>query len=335
MSANLKYFRAVLKILEGGLTNPTNVPSLNSAEKDIFSAMESHPGNSDHHILLSLIHFLRKENFFAKQQANIANKLNHSNGLSLILYGLTIGKSAKAGGNHIRKGLRIYPFLGGYDSNCCRPFDVLLKDLEPWLISKSRNDSVNFKELMIAGKDFYNNKMWEEAIKVFKDASTIKPLFPEPKLYLARIKLAQKNLKSAIYMLEKLHKTFPKNNDINLYLGYANEKIKNHQEAEYFYRIVLDHKPENHRALLRLGAVLIKLGKLEEARSFLVSLTQKHPDYSVGWWNLGIVYYQLGEIELAEISWEESLRLEPDNGQVRLILEQLRDELSFKQFNNL
>ena len=335
ISANVKYSRAVLNILEGSLTSPFYALSLNSAQNDIVSAMDSHPGNSDYHNLLSLVHFLRKEKFFAKQQANIANKLNHSNGLSLILYGLTIGKSAKAGGHHIRKGLKIYPFLGGNDADCCQPFDVLLKELEPWLISKSSSKTNNFKELMIAGKYYYDTKMWDKSIKVFKDASSIEPLLSEPKLYLARIKLAQKNLKTAKNMLVKLHKIFPKNNEINLYLGYANEKLKNHLEAESFYRKVLDQKPENYRALLRLGAVLIKLGKLEEARSFLLSLTQKHPDYSVGWWNLGIVYYQLGEIELAEISWEESLRLEPDNGQVRLILERLRDELSFKQFKNL
>jgi len=37
--------------------------------------------------------------------------------------------------------------------------------------------------------------------------------------------------------------------------------------------------------------------------------------------------YQLGELELAESAWEESLRLEPDNNQVRVRLEQLREEL--------
>jgi len=79
---------------------------------------------------------------------------------------------------------------------------------------------------------------------------------------------------------------------------------------------------------LRLGAVLIKLGKHHEARSFLESLTRKYPIYSVAWWNLGIVYYQLGELQLAETAWEESLRLEPDNSQIRLRIEQLREESS-------
>ena len=75
--------------------------------------------------------------------------------------------------------------------------------------------------------------------------------------------------------------------------------------------------------------MLIKLGKRREARSFLESLTRKYPMYTVGWWNLGIVYYQLGEMELAESAWEESLRIEPDNSQVRLRLEQLREEFSY------
>ena len=110
-------------------------------------------------------------------------------------------------------------------------------------------------------------------------------------------------------------------------MGYAHEKLKHHEKAESLYREVLHLKPEHHKALLRLGAVLIKLGKRQEARSFLESLTQKYPMYTVAWWNLGIIYYQLGELELAETAWEESLRLEPDNNQLRVRLEQLREEL--------
>ena len=75
--------------------------------------------------------------------------------------------------------------------------------------------------------------------------------------------------------------------------------------------------------------MLIKLWKRHEARSVLESLTRKYPIYSVAWWNLGIVYYQLGELQLAETAWEEALRLEPDNSQIRLRIEQLREESSY------
>ena len=165
--------------------------------------------------------------------------------------------------------------------------------------------------------------------------NAIEPLLPKPLLFLAQIKLAQKDIDRGLIMLEKLKKRFPKNVDIALYLGYANEKLKHYQKAEALYRGVLQQKPEHYKAILRLGAVLIKLGKLEDARSFLESLSQKFPFYAVAWWNLGIVYYQLGEMELAELAWEESLRLEPDNSQVRVILEQLRDEIASNSFQNL
>ena len=122
---------------------------------------------------------------------------------------------------------------------------------------------------------------------------------------------------------------FPKHPEINLYLGYAHENLNHLEKAETLYRQVLHLKPEHHKALLRLGAVLIKLGKRHEARSFLESLTRKYPIYSVAWWNLGIVYYQLGELQLAETAWEESLRLEPDTSQLRLRIEQLREESSY------
>ena len=92
--------------------------------------MKSHPGNGDHHTLLSLVHFLRKEPFFAKQQANIASKINQSNGLSLILYGLTIGKSPQSGGNYIKRGLRLYPFLEEYFVDDWQPYHSLVSLLK-------------------------------------------------------------------------------------------------------------------------------------------------------------------------------------------------------------
>tara|TARA_B100000700_G_scaffold327564_1_gene442492 strand:- start:345 stop:2084 length:1740 start_codon:yes stop_codon:yes gene_type:complete len=336
MSSHIKYCRAVLKILESSLTNGVQVNLLDSAEKDLVDSMKSHPGNADHHNLLSLVYFLRKENLFAKQQANIANKINHSNGLSLILYGLTIGKNPEAGENYIIKGLRLYPFVGGpYKEGDWQPFHLLKKYLEPWTVSKTYEENKSYDELLNDGKEFYKARIWKKAIRTFRDANTLKPLSPKPLLYLAKIELGQNKLKSGLEMLKKLSKKFPKNTDITLYLGYANEKLKFHLKAESLYRAVLSQNPESNKTILRLSAVLIKLDKLQEARSFLESLTQKYPSYTVAWWNLGIVYFRLGEFELAEIAWEESLRLEPENGQVRLTLEKLRDELAFKQFQNL
>jgi Cytochrome c biogenesis factor len=56
--------------------------------------------------------------------------------------------------------------------------------------------------------------------------------------------------------------------------------------------------------------------------------------YSVSWWNLGIVYLNFGEMEMAEKAWQECLRLEPENNQLRIKLERLRDEMYFATISN-
>ena len=334
MGSSIKVCRAVMLILESSVSYPVHVPSLILAEHDILAAIKRHPGNAEHHTLLSLIHYLRRDPLYAKQQANIAEKINPGNGMAMILYGLTIGKTPQAGTSFIKQGLQTYPFVAESDSLGWQPYHVLVRDLEPWLVTSDSEKVLNYEQLMHSGKELYNDQRWNEARKFFEEASVLKPDLPEPALYLARLKLAQHELRTALLQLSKLQNRFPKDPEINLYLGYAHEQLKRHHKAEKLYRRVLHLKPKHHKALLRLGAVLIKLGKHGEARSFLESLTRKYPLYSVAWWNLGIVYLNFGEMELAESAWQECLRLEPENNQVRIRLEQLREEMYFASISN-
>ena len=334
LGSSIKVCRAVMLIIESSVLRPAHVPSLDLAEHDILAAIKQHPGNAEHHTLLSLIHYLRRDPLYAKQQANIAEKINPGNGIAMILYGLTIGKTPQAGTSFIKQGLRNYPFVAEPDSLGWQPYHLLVRDLEPWLVTSDNEKVVNYEQLMHSGKELYNDQRWNEARKFFEDASVLEPHLPEPALYLARLKLAQQDVKSALLQLAKLQSRFPIDPEINLYLGYAHEQLKHHHKAEKLYRRVLLLKPEHHKALLRLGTVLIKLGKHGEARSFLESLTRKYPLYSVAWWNLGIVYLNFGEMELAESAWKECLRLEPENNQVKIRLEQLREEMYFASISN-
>ncbi|MBS1254573.1 MAG: Beta-barrel assembly-enhancing protease [Deltaproteobacteria bacterium] len=329
LASSINFYKAIMLIKESSVVYPAHVPSLNSAEKEISAAMKQHPGNAEHHTLLSLIHYLRSEPLFAKQQANIADKLNPGNGMAMILYGLTIGKNPQSGSSFIKQGLRHYPFVAEPSHIGWQPYHLLVRDLVPWLISAASDKSLNYEQLMRAGKEHYNAKRWTEARQSFEDASLLEPNLPDPALYQVKVQLAQHDSLNALPKLAKLQSRFPRHPEINLYLGYAHEKLKNHHKAENLYRRVLHLNPKHRKALLRLGAVLIKLGKHGEAKSFLESLTRKYPLYTVAWWNLGIVYLHFGEMELAEAAWEESLRLEPENNQVRLRLEQLREEMYY------
>jgi len=334
LGSSIKVSRAMMLIIESSVSRPAHVPSLILAERDILAAIKLHPGNAEHHTLLSLIHYLRRDHLYAKQQANIAEKINPGNGMAMILYGLTIGNTPQAGTSFIKQGLRTYPFVAEPNPLGWQPYHILVRDLESWLVISDSEKVVNYDQLMLSGKKLFNDQHWNEARKFFEEAFVLRPDLPEPALYLARLKLTQNELNTALLKLSKLQSRFPKNSEIILYLGFANEKLKRHHNAEKLYRRVLYLKPEDHKALLRLGAVLIKLDKHGEARSFLESLTRKYPLYSVAWWNLGIVYLNFGEMELAEAAWQECLKLEPENNQVRIRLEQLREEMYFASISN-
>ena len=119
-------------------------------------------------------------------EANIADKLNPGNGIALILYGLTIGKTPQAGTLFIKKGLENYPFVSEPNFLGWQPYHVLVRYLEPWLVTSDSEKFANYEKLMFSGKDLFKDQRWEEARRFFEDASLIKPDLPEPDLYLIK-----------------------------------------------------------------------------------------------------------------------------------------------------
>ena len=98
--------------------------------------------------------------------------MNPGNGIAMILYGLTIGKTPQAGATFIKQGLRSYPFVVEPDSLGWQPYHLLVSDLEPWLVTSNSEKVVNYEELIRSGKELYNDHRWNEARKFFEDASS-------------------------------------------------------------------------------------------------------------------------------------------------------------------
>ena len=68
--------------------------------------------------------------------------------MAMILYGLTIGKNPQAGTSFIKQGLRTYPFVAEPDSLWWQPYHVLVRDLEPWLVTSDSEKVLNYEQLM-------------------------------------------------------------------------------------------------------------------------------------------------------------------------------------------
>ena len=327
LAERLHYEKAVILIMQASASLPVYVPTLNHAETELKHALSMRPESSDYHTLFSLIYYLRQEKMHAKAEAVIANAENPRNGRALILYGLSIGRKAKDGDAYIRQGLIWYPMNREAPSVYPDPFEVLIPDLAPWLVGNRSSDPPQYQQLMDEARELYIHGEWKKSKRFFEDAWALEPELSEAPLYLARIKIAEKDLKGAMKSLNNLRKRFPEDAATVLFQGYVYELLKKFGNAEILYRKSLEMEPENHRAMLRLSTLLIKTGKYEEARSFLESLTRKYPDYTVGWWNLGLLYQKIDELESAEQALEEVVRLDPANTRVQAQLEHLREEL--------
>ncbi|MEC8155405.1 MAG: tetratricopeptide repeat protein, partial [SAR324 cluster bacterium] len=80
---------------------------------------------------------------------------------------------------------------------------------------------------------------------MFQDASALEPELAEAPLFLARIKIAKKDLKGAMRSLNALRKRFPEDAATLLYQGYVYELLKKYSNAEILYRKSLEMEPEN------------------------------------------------------------------------------------------
>ena len=116
----------------------------------------------------------------------------------MILYGLTVGKTPQAGTAYVSRGLKLYPFVGDPSPDGRQPYHVLVKVLEPWLISAVSGKTPSFEQLMISGQEDYNARRWKEALQAFEDASALQPSLPAPHLFQAKLRLAQQDVESAL-----------------------------------------------------------------------------------------------------------------------------------------
>ena len=93
-------------------------------------------------------------------------------------------------------------------------------------------------------------------------------------------------------------------------------------EAELHYRSALEIDPHHVAATNNLAALLVARGALPEAAALLRSAIDTRQDSAELRVNLGKVLMALGDLARAREQFEAALRLEPNHGEARALLEQ-------------
>ena len=83
-----------------------------------------------------------------------------------------------------------------------------------------------------------------------------------------------------------------------------------------FYTALLQHHPDNFDALHGLGLINYQRGRLDAALALIQAALQSDLTRADGFASLGLVFHALKDFARALVSYDEGLRLEPDNGEL-------------------
>jgi tetratricopeptide (TPR) repeat protein len=134
------------------------------------------------------------------------------------------------------------------------------------------------KEALERGNNLFDEKRYEEAIKVFEGI-----LEKEPEAYI-----------------------------INLNIGHCYFQMEKYDKAIEYYQKVLDRQPENKYALLGLGNAYLNMGKKEEALAWYSKIKFEDIDDPIVLYNMGNSFYEHSLYEESLKYYQRALKLQDD-----------------------
>lgn len=147
----------------------------------------------------------------------------------------------------------------------------------------------------------------------------------------ADIHLALHQPDNAIRLLAPLLENHPEDASLKRMLFRAfNEKgaalfqQQKYDEAVHAFQASLRYDPDSVRANMNLAWALDRLERNDEALGIWIALTEKHPQDSRLWNHLAQLHSKMGHLPDAAAAYEESLRIEREQPDIRLALSKVR-----------
>ncbi len=182
-------------------------------------------------------------------------------------------------------------------------------------IKISPNNVLVLKEIAESHQDS------EKAIEIYKKMLTLEPREKEPLRFIAEVHLVNKNYKEAIASYKEYLQYYKCDADAiyNFALCYF-ERVEMDNAAKEFEKLV-----ENHKycffAFSFLINIYISKGNMNKAMAYLQKSIQNFPTYSDNYLKFGKICIHIGQITRAIEYFKNARGLEPDNVEVKQLLE--------------
>jgi len=184
------------------------------------------------------------------------------------------------------------------------------------------------------GNDLYEERKYEEAIKVYK---SILEQFPDAYIINGNIGNAYFKMDKygvAIQYYKKVLEKNSNNQEVIMYIGnsYAN-KGESEQAQEWYNKIEFE-KIDDVNVLYNIGADFYSISKFDEALKYYTRAVEIQGDFLDGLYQLGLTHLSLGNYQEARETFENYLRQDPDSeraSQVKGFIEFLKKKIDDKK----
>ncbi|MBF0386111.1 MAG: tetratricopeptide repeat protein, partial [Candidatus Omnitrophica bacterium] len=201
--------------------------------------------------------------------------------------------------------------------NAAKEYEFILKDL-------SKKEPQNTEVYGYLGQLYYSQSNYPQAIEQFENILKIEPNNSEVMYVLSSIYLETDKKEKAVEVLRRSISVDPQHDGSLNSLGYIfAEENKNLEEAKSLIERALKIDPNNGAYLDSLAWVYYQQGDYNKALDYLLQAKERMED-PVIYEHLGETYIKLGKVSEAVDSWENSLKLNPEQERLINKIAQLR-----------
>jgi len=195
--------------------------------------------------------------------------------------------------------------------------DEANREYEIALQNASKLEPKNVNIYKTLGALYLGQKKFDSAQNVYHMILNLYPKDAEAHFYLGSIYYEQRKLDLAESELKEAVKLNPDFHEALNYLGYFYVEENKHLDvAENMIKKAIEKDPDNGAYIDSIGWLYYKKGRMREARKELEKAAGLLED-PVIFDHLGDVCSKAGDLESARLNWEKSLKLDPEQADVK------------------
>jgi tetratricopeptide (TPR) repeat protein len=174
----------------------------------------------------------------------------------------------------------------------------------------------NYLAMTLLGNAEMDQGKSEDAIRLYRRALAIKPIYPEGHFFLGRALESKGQTQEALSEYNQALRLRPEFDAAHIMVGLALAKEKNFDQAEAHYQAALRTNPESAPAESDWGMALMKQGRLPESIAHYEQALRLDPTLAEARENLGIDYLQTGRLAEGVKELRAALALKPGDTEI-------------------